>query len=240
MRLFTLQAIAAPCLLAGCAAVAVLQQPAGRVSAYSGAGSVVYTAQVINATPASSLEPSSNAPKMLPATQNLPLRNAALASLASGRASPNPATRFDVRSKPTITPEQIDRVLAAYDSPMNGDGRQLYELGVKYGIDPAFCLAFFVHESAAGTRGEAVLTHNLGNIRAIAGAPSLDGYRYYDTWLEGAESWYRLISSLYVQDWGLSTVDAIIPVYAPSADSNDPAAYIADVEQLVSSWRAQV
>lgn len=237
MRLFTLQAIAAPCLLAGCAAVAVLQQPAAHVSAYSGGGSAVYAAQVINATPASYVQRLSSGPKTLPATANLPLRQSPLAP--AGKVSLNPGTAYDVRSKPTITPEQIDRVLAAYGSPMSGDGRQLYDLGVKYGIDPAFCLAFFVHESAAGTRGEAVLTHNLGNIRAIAGAASLDGYRYYDTWLEGAESWYQLISSLYVQDWGLSTVDAIIPVYAPSADSNDPASYIADVEQMVSSWRSQ-
>ncbi len=65
------------------------------------------------------------------------------------------------------------------------------------------------------------------------------GYRYYATWLKGAEDWYRLISNLYIGSWGLTTVDRILPVYAPSDDNNDTAAYIDDVEQLVSAWRAQ-
>jgi hypothetical protein len=84
-----------------------------------------------------------------------------------------------------------------------------------------------------------VLTHSVGNIRAVAGSPSKDGYKYYDTWQEGAEDWYRLISTLYISAWDLTTVDKIVPVYAPSADSNDPAAYVDDVEQLVTAWRAQ-
>ena len=67
----------------------------------------------------------------------------------------------------------------------------------------------------------------------------MDGYKYYDSWRVGAEDWYRLISTLYVRNWKLTTVDRIVPVYAPSADSNDPNAYIDDVEQLVSAWRAQ-
>jgi hypothetical protein len=144
-----------------------------------------------------------------------------------------------VRGRPTISAALINQVLAAYGSPLAGQGQALYDLGVKYGIDPAFCLAFFVQESAAGTRGEAVLTHSVGNLRPEPGMPSLDGYRFYDTWLEGAEDWYRLIRDVYVGQWGLSTVDSIIPVYAPSGDNNDVAAYIQNVEQLVATWRAQ-
>jgi hypothetical protein len=32
-------------------------------------------------------------------------------------------------------------------------------------------------------------------------------------------------------------VDAIVPVYAPAADRNDPAGYIASVKYMVDSWR---
>jgi hypothetical protein len=146
---------------------------------------------------------------------------------------------FDVRGKPTISVALINQVLTDFGSPLAGQGQALYDLGLKYGIDPAFCLAFFVHESAAGTRGEATLTHSVGNFRATAGAPSMDGYRYYDSWLEGAEDWYRQISHQYIGRRSLTTVDRIISVYVSTGDLNDMASYIDDVEQLVSAWRAQ-
>ena len=222
--------ILAPALLAGLLAMAVLRQPSDNASAYSG-GSAIYAAQVVTPTRATHGKNDPVSPQHL----------SALLAPAPRRAAPllPMPTGYALQGRPTVSASLIDQVLNAYGSPMAGDGKALYDLGVKYGIDPAYCLAFFVHESAAGTRGEAVLTHNLGNIRAVAGAPSMDGYRYYDTWLEGAADWYRLISKIYVHDWKLTTVDSVVPVYAPSADNNDPTAYIDDVEQLVSAWRAQ-
>ncbi|HLX40890.1 MAG TPA: hypothetical protein VKR42_10165, partial [Ktedonobacteraceae bacterium] len=50
---------------------------------------------------------------------------------------------YSVIGKPTITADFINRVLSAYNSPAAGKGQSLYDLGVKYGIDPAFALAFF-------------------------------------------------------------------------------------------------
>jgi hypothetical protein len=41
-----------------------------------------------------------------------------------------------------------------------------------------------------------------------------------------------------VGEWGLSTVEAIVPVYAPSTDGNDPAHYIRAVRRLVAEFRA--
>src|SRR5919202_1805700 len=119
---------------------------------------------------------------------------------------------------PTISVAQIERVLAQYGSPAAGLGQKLYDLGVKYGINPAFALAFFVHESGCGTKGVARFTKSLGNIRWTPGFDSYEGYRNYSSWEAGMEDWYGLIRDQYVQQWGLSTVDAIIPVYAPSAD----------------------
>jgi hypothetical protein len=227
----------APLLLATLGTSAVLHRPSSSLGAPSAEGSqVYYAAQVYSATPLPGPRSGTTHPVPQPATTSLPRLTA---PPVRAPQAPVPLSSFDVRGKPTISAALIDQVLSAYGSPMAGEGRDIYNLGVKYEIDPAFCLAFFVHESAAGTRGEAVITHNLGNIRATAGSPSRDGYRYYDSWLDGAEDWYRLISHVYVGSWGLSTVDQIVPVYAPSADSNDPAAYIDDVEQLVTAWRAQ-
>jgi hypothetical protein len=229
------QLLVAPLLLCSAVLVAFMHQPGDHASAYSASGSTIFTAQVLTPTLQDVAAPPD--PPRVPAPSNpVPIHPPHPAPRTSLLA---PAQAWAVQGPPTITADQIEQVLQAYGSPLAGSGQALYNLGVKYGIDPAFCLAFFVHESDAGTRGEAVLTHNLGNIRATPGYPSLDGYRYYDTWLEGAEDWYKLIKNLYVQGWGLTTVDQIVPVYAPSADSNDPAAYVDDVEQLVSNWRAQ-
>jgi len=225
----------APAVLLGLADALVLRQPSDQASTYNVGGDTVYAAEVV--TPAD-LTPS--AVTMVGGNRQsaLVIKSAAEPPAIKGHLLP-PATGTTLAGGPTISPAQINAVLARYGSPMAGAGQALYDLGVKYGIDPAYCLAFFVHESGAGTQGEAVLTHNLGNIRAITGYPSLGGYRYFDTWLEGAEAWYKLIGELYIKQWKLATVDTIIPVYAPSADSNDPTAYIDDVNQMVASWRGQ-
>ncbi len=151
---------------------------------------------------------------------------------------PSSQQESSVVGSPTISANFINRVLAYYHSPASGKGQALYDDGVKYGIDPAFALAFFLEESNFGTQGVARVTHSLGNIRAVSGYPQVDGYRYYRTWEEGFEDWYKLISQQYVTQWGLSTVDQIIPVYAPGSDNNDEAAYIQTVKSAVSTWRS--
>lgn len=138
---------------------------------------------------------------------------------------------------PSLQPEQIRAILASYDSPAVDDAQAFYDLGVQYGIDPAYGLAFFVVESHAGTRGVARETRNIGNIRARPGEPTYQGYRLYATWREGIEDWYRLIAETYVKEWQLTTVDAILPVYAPHWDDNDPGAYARAVKMLVAGWR---
>ncbi len=50
----------------------------------------------------------------------------------------------------------------------------MYDLGVKYGIDPIYALAFFQHESDFGTTDEARKTLSLGNERCIPDRPCVD------------------------------------------------------------------
>lgn len=151
---------------------------------------------------------------------------------------------YAVLGKPTISASFINQVLASYNSPAAGKGQTLYDLGVKYGIDPVFALAFFMHESLFGTTGEARATLSLGNLRCIPTRPCIDqdrgGYAQMYSWEDGFEQWYKLIRNLYVAQWGLVTVDQIIPKYAPNSDGNDEQEYIASLKHEIDTWHAGV
>jgi len=145
---------------------------------------------------------------------------------------------YSVLGQPSVTADFINRVLANAGSPAAGKGQALYDLGVKYDIDPAFALAFFQHESSFGKAGEARSSLSLGNLRCIPDAQCTDNYAWFPSWEAGFEAWYKLIRNLYVAVWGLTTVDQIIPKYAPTADHNDEAGYIAAVEHELDTWHS--
>lgn len=144
---------------------------------------------------------------------------------------------YDVRGRPSLSPAFINRVLAAAHSPAQGTGQALYDLSARYGIDDAYALAFFQHESAFGTTGVARLTRSLGNIRCSPGYACMQGFRAYPSWETGYADWYHLIATLYIGQWHLLTVGEIVPRYAPAADGNDVAGYIRAVEQDVTGWQ---
>ena len=114
----------------------------------------------------------------------------------------------------------------------------MYQQGIKYGIDPVYELAFFHHESTFGLRGVARNTHSIGNIRCTQGytCDASGGYRSYPSYMAGIVDWYQLITYSYIPH-GLTTVESIIPVYAPNADNNDEGAYITSVNRDVAMWR---
>ncbi len=170
---------------------------------------------------------------------------AAQASRNTLFAAARPVGDYNLQGPPSLTPDQIERILKAYGSPAVGTGHDWYNLGLKYGIDPAFAVAFFIHESGAGTNPNwaglkpgGQTTHNVGNI-ICAGYPSCYGrFRDYATWAEGIEDWYRLIDVEYIQGRGTKTVAEIIPIYAPSFE-NDVGGYVDVVQRLVDEWRAR-
>jgi hypothetical protein len=150
---------------------------------------------------------------------------------------------YSVIGKPTITANFINQVLAAYKSPAAGKGQTLYDLGAKYGIDPIFALAFFMHESTFGTAGVARVTLSLSNMRCVPAYPCYNyngGYAKFSSWEQGFEAWYKLIRNLYVAQFGFTTIDKIIPTYAPTSDHNNEAAYIASLKHAIDTWRAGV
>lgn len=146
----------------------------------------------------------------------------------------------------SLTAEQIDAVLIECDSPAKSTGAAWVDAGNQYGIDAAYAVAFFYHESTcgsnpawAGIKPDGTTTHNVGNIICAGYATCYGRFRDYPDWQTGINDWFRLIAIEYVQQRGLTTVAGIIPVYAPSADNNDVGGYIGAVNELVTEWRAR-
>jgi hypothetical protein len=146
---------------------------------------------------------------------------------------------------PTIDARGVEAVLAQYNSPALDAGGQVWiDKGLKYGIDPAYALAFFIHESTAGTNpGWAGLkpgggsTHNVGNIICAGYATCYNRFRDYKNWDDGIDDWYKLIHDEYINGRGAQTVEQIIPIYAPAFE-NDVDAYISAVVNMVDGWRS--
>jgi hypothetical protein len=154
-----------------------------------------------------------------------------------------PAGNYSIYSnKPSITADQINAILAAYHSPAAGTGEYLYKSAVNYGIDPIVPLAFFMHESTLGTQGEATATLALGNERCIPDRPCIDrdrgGYAQFNSWQDGYAHWFDLLTGPVYKGDGLTTIQQIIPRYAPSADNNNEQAYISSLLYCIQAWSA--
>lgn len=152
------------------------------------------------------------------------------------------AGQHSVLGQPTLSEAFIDRVLSSAHSPAAGTGQVFYQLSLRFGIDDVWPLAFFHHESDYGLTGEARITFSIGNSRCIATRPCIDqergGYAQMENWRDGIAQWYLLIGTLYIKQWGRSTIEAIIPKYAPSSDGNDEQGYISALLNDAAAYRA--
>lgn len=158
---------------------------------------------------------------------------------ASSNASPPSSIASDLRGPPSLTAQQIDAILAHYNSPATGTGPIWFTMGQKYGIDPVWGLAFFNKENSLAIKGgHCTTTYNVGNI-ACAGYANCHGrWRAYSSWEEGIEDWFRLIRTTYIDQWGLTTVEQIVPIYAPAFENNTTH-YIAHVQGVAQLFRSQ-
>ncbi len=150
---------------------------------------------------------------------------------------------YSVVGTNSLSVDFMNRVLAYYHSPAAGKAQFIYNDGIKYGLDSAYALAFFMHESLFGSTGVARVTLSLSNMRCVPEYRCLNengGYAIFDSWEQGFEAWFKLIRNLYVGIWGRVTVDQIIPKYAPNSDHNDEAAYIAALEHTIDTWHASI
>jgi hypothetical protein len=170
-----------------------------------------------------------------------PLKGFKMPSLGSAGASLSTATGSNVVGGPSISAATVNRVLASAGSPAAGTGDALYSLSQQYGIDDAYALAVFKHESSYGTNGAARQTHALGNIICAGYSTCIGRFRSYpglgpDAWIPGYADFYKLIKREYAAK-GLSTVETITPVYAPSSDGNAPLDYEQSVLASMDAYR---
>jgi hypothetical protein len=153
------------------------------------------------------------------------------------KIDPSTIDDMTIKRANSLSATQIDSILATYGSPAVGMGQAFYDEGKKRGIDDAYAVAFFIHESGAGTAGAAVDNKSTGNIVCAGWHSCPDGrFRRYASWEEGIVDWYRLIDVEYVQDRGITDINAVIPIYAPSFE-NDVQGYQNVVAQTVAGWR---
>jgi hypothetical protein len=146
-----------------------------------------------------------------------------------------PASGTSVLGGPSLSADLINHVLSSAGSPAAGTGQGLYDLSVQSGIDDAYALAVFLKESSFGRYGAGFEDHALGNI-VCAGYPICNGrFRWYPSWFVGYGDFYQLIKREYVAR-GLSTVETITPVYAPSSE-NDTGLYVQQVRQSMLAFR---
>lgn len=146
-----------------------------------------------------------------------------------------------VRGTPTIDVATIAQLLTGRNSPLAPFAADIYNAGLAAGIDPGFAMAIWLKESEWGTTGASTETRNMGNlICAAATQPPAIGCRgrwaVYAAWPDAIGDWYAYVARRYLAQ-GLTTVEAIIPVYAPLGDGdNNPAQYIQQVIDWMREW----
>lgn len=145
--------------------------------------------------------------------------------------APDHTAAMMVAVSPTVDAAVVDAVLAREGSPLAGSGRFIVADGRRRGIDPAFLVAFVTYFDVPAPLPP--VAHNVGHMRAVAGQLSAGGYRAFPSWQAGIDAWYRLVSRWYVHQWHLSSLDSIVPVYAPGAGRRS-------VETELNSLRATV
>lgn len=153
-------------------------------------------------------------------------------------AAPAPASQTPVVGAPTIAPTTVQRIVAG--TPLAPYAATIYQAGQQRQIDPAFALAIWTVESSLDTAGASVRNNNPGNLICAAAAhPPATGcagrWAVYPNLAAAIADWYRYIDVRYVRR-GLTTVDTILPVYAPPSENNTQA-YIARVKRLMQQWR---
>ncbi len=156
-------------------------------------------------------------------------------------ATPVPTRPPDdlIARSPSISIVEIGRVLERVNSPILPYAGDVYAYGKQYGIDPVFALAFWMKESREASDGSVAATyHNPGYTQGLGTDPHCGRWACWPTWPEGIAGWFHYMRIFFV-DRGIDTVEAILPIYAPSSDGNNTSGYITFVLHWAAVWRAE-
>lgn len=162
-------------------------------------------------------------------SQPLPANAAAPVALVSSLSE-----SYVMARPPSVSPAVIAATLRRLGSPLAGLSNIIYRAGRAYGVDPAYLLAFVAYFDRRVPLPDRA--HNVGRIRATGREPAVQGFRAFATWKQGITAWYRLIRDLYVRRWHLRSLDAVLPIYAPStrAGVEDE---LGQMEAMIAAWR---
>lgn len=154
---------------------------------------------------------------------------------------------FSLEHGQSLTAEQINTILGEMNSPAEGTGNVWIEAGQRTNIDAAYMLAIFIHESTAGTNQNWAgitpngTTHNIGNMICTPNTnrwwsgDCYNRFRNYSSWENGINDNFDNLA-YYRDNRGVKTIVEAISIWAPPTENNTNA-YIAYVEEIVSSWR---
>jgi len=143
----------------------------------------------------------------------------------------------------TLSAEQIDKVLSDNKSPASGGGmgQRIIDLSAEYGIDPAYVMATFHHESNFGKSGMARESLSPGNLRCsswITWGTCQRGYTFFKSWEDGFKALYILLAGSHYAGASRTVPESIIPLFAPNSDGNHEAGYISALKHNIDSLRA--
>lgn len=194
-----------------------------------------------------------------------PGRNFPLARLLAdlNAPAPIPDDPYPIIHAPTIAPVVFNAQLVRRNSPAlkEASGQTFYNIITSYGLDANIGLGFFGKESEFGTYEHAGANKadvpldkvamsgakNWGNLRPNPDVNQPPGGRAthrvdskayglfcgYDTWQDGLRDWCdKMLSDLY---WG-KTLLAVLEIYAPVKDGNDPVAYRKTLLEWAAAW----
>ena len=156
------------------------------------------------------------------------------------RAQAQAPLQTPVTGPATVTVQTVQAITAG--TPLAPFAQQIVDFGAQSTINPAFALAIWTHESSLDTAGASVANNNPGNLVCAAAQhppalPTCNGrWAVYPDLSAAIADWYRYIHDRYVQQ-GLTTVETLLPVYAPPTE-NDTQAYITQVVRLMQQWGA--
>jgi hypothetical protein len=145
------------------------------------------------------------------------------------------AGEMQVAGPASVDTAVVDAALRREGSPLAGLGETIVAEGRHWGIDPVYLVAFVTYFDAGAPLP--VAAHNVGHIRAVGAETAINGYRVFPTWQAGIDAWYRLIATLYVRRWGLTTLDRIVPVYAPGSGRRSVEAELNTLRAAVEALR---
>lgn len=152
-------------------------------------------------------------------------------------------------SSPRISRAQFARVMRACNSPAAAqtEADACYAAIADAGVDPAIALGFALKEHSLAWLGVSARTRGWGNVTTAALVGNVarvrsigaDGrFAMYASYTDGAADWAEYLYYRYHQR-GIVDLAAVIAIYAPSSDGNDPAGYAATIRRLVPMWIAQ-